>query len=225
MSGEDSDSDDPDQDEDNSNNNDSVLTANLNQLSTLIDGLEEQDPSEDFGSEARGDWALERECEISRLEKENEDLRRMLGIDSASIASSGVNTDDIRPDKGKRTSMMIANARRRSASGSGFGSHGGGGVSESWGMRPTVSTPYSMRTGSPANSGQHGLQNPVELQPSGLRYQGRRSAMFGPPQRGGLGLTRSGHTTAMWTHQSLSPASPTPERPWQSQSGTLDLSR
>jgi hypothetical protein len=217
MSGEDSDSDDPDQDEDSD-----VLAANLTELNSLIDAMDEEEPSGYANNEVRGDWALERECEIQRLEKENEELRQMLGIDSASIAASGVNVDDIRPDKGKRTSLMIAAARRRSASGSGFSGHGGS-VSDSWGLRPPASSSYSMRTSSPASTGQQGLQHPVELQPSGVRFQGRRPAMFGPvsTHRGGLGLGRSGgQNTAPW-----SPASPTPDRPWQSSSGPLDLSR
>ncbi|KAG0707538.1 hypothetical protein DFH29DRAFT_979845 [Suillus ampliporus] len=40
-------------------------------------------------SEIRDDWALEREIEISRLEKENEELRKMLGIDCASLGEKG----------------------------------------------------------------------------------------------------------------------------------------
>lgn len=33
-----------------------------------------------FGTEGQGDWALEREMEIQRLEEENRALREMLGI-------------------------------------------------------------------------------------------------------------------------------------------------
>lgn len=37
----------------------------------------------------RDDWALERESEIARLEKENEELRKILGIDRASAEANG----------------------------------------------------------------------------------------------------------------------------------------
>ena len=50
-------------------------------------------PLEDLGSflfdEEREDWALEREVEISRLEKENEELRRMLGVDDENARRLG----------------------------------------------------------------------------------------------------------------------------------------
>lgn len=35
----------------------------------------------DFGQREDDDWALERECELSRLERENAVLRRLLGLD------------------------------------------------------------------------------------------------------------------------------------------------
>lgn len=41
-------------------------------------------PTEDFepwNATSGADWALERECELARLERENEELRRMLGAD------------------------------------------------------------------------------------------------------------------------------------------------
>ncbi|KAF9221008.1 hypothetical protein BS17DRAFT_786344 [Gyrodon lividus] len=40
-------------------------------------------PSEEFdcGTKEEDDWALERECELARLERENAVLRRMLGLD------------------------------------------------------------------------------------------------------------------------------------------------
>lgn len=38
---------------------------------------------------AREDWAIERESEIARLEAENEDLRRTLGIDRAAAEANG----------------------------------------------------------------------------------------------------------------------------------------
>lgn len=35
----------------------------------------------DFGDKEEDDWALERECELARLERENAVLRRMLGLE------------------------------------------------------------------------------------------------------------------------------------------------
>lgn len=40
------------------------------------------------------DWALERESEINRLEKENEELRKLLGIDPGSAAVVGATEDE-----------------------------------------------------------------------------------------------------------------------------------
>ena len=45
--------------------------------------------------EGREDWALEREYEIARLEKENEELRRMLGIDSETSRAHGITDEDL----------------------------------------------------------------------------------------------------------------------------------
>lgn len=49
-------------------------------LSDLVNYLED---------DTREDWAVERELEISRLEKENEELRKMLGIDSQNAQRMG----------------------------------------------------------------------------------------------------------------------------------------
>lgn len=45
-------------------------------------------------SSDREDWALERESEIIRLEKENEELRKLLGIDSSGAAVIGASEDE-----------------------------------------------------------------------------------------------------------------------------------
>jgi len=58
-----------------------VLPAvDLMELENLIDKLGD-------------DWALQREIEIMRLEKENEELRKMMKIDGQSMADSGVTVD------------------------------------------------------------------------------------------------------------------------------------
>lgn len=40
------------------------------------------------------DWALERESEINRLERENEELRKLLGIDTANAATVGATEEE-----------------------------------------------------------------------------------------------------------------------------------
>ena len=54
---------------------------------------EDNRPLEDLGSflfdEEREDWTLEREVEIARLEKENEELRRILGVDDENARKLG----------------------------------------------------------------------------------------------------------------------------------------
>jgi len=232
MSGEDSDSDDPDQDDRCETGSAAAVVAGL---TTLIDALDEEEIPGYPDTDGRADWALERECEITRLERENEDLRKMLAIDSASIAETGVTVDEVRVESGRHAAFLSAAARRRSSSGSGFGMGG-----ESWGMRPPQSTAfmidppggslYSNGSQPQQQGGPLQQQHNVELQGQGVRFQGRRPAMFGVSHRGNLGLGRSGGQnvapSSMWSHQALSPASPTPERPWQSQTGSnLDLSR
>ncbi|KAG8957369.1 hypothetical protein FRC03_010212 [Tulasnella sp. 419] len=49
--------------------------------------------SADAGLE-RDDWALEREIEITRLEKENEELRKLLGIDATGAATIGATEEE-----------------------------------------------------------------------------------------------------------------------------------
>ncbi|KLO20602.1 hypothetical protein SCHPADRAFT_897868 [Schizopora paradoxa] len=58
-------------------------------------------------AEGPDDWVLEREIEIARLTKENEELRRVLGIDAESAHARGVRDEDLLDAK-----MVIANARR-----------------------------------------------------------------------------------------------------------------
>ncbi|KAJ4468574.1 hypothetical protein C8R41DRAFT_925384 [Lentinula lateritia] len=70
------------------------------ELSALIDALAGPSGSSDQNKNShyqelnvRADWTLERECEIARLEKENEQLRKVLGIDSESVAASGIDME------------------------------------------------------------------------------------------------------------------------------------
>ncbi len=58
-------------------------------------------------AEGPDDWALEREIEIARLARENEELRRVLGIDPETAHAHGVRDEDLLDAK-----MIIAHARR-----------------------------------------------------------------------------------------------------------------
>jgi hypothetical protein len=170
-------------------------------------------------NEPREDWALERESEISRLERENEELRVLLGIDQTTIADNGI-TVEVGPYP------LLLPPTSRSRSGSGHGSIGMGG-SDGWGGRPQSSSfmmgggPGGGSGGQPQQPTQHILQRAMDIGQPG-RVQGRRPAMFGSGQRGSGGIGRGG--TSLWG--TPPPAPSMPERPWQVQGGSsLDLSR
>lgn len=63
--------------------------VDLEQLMGLVDALDDENSAYP-GTQGRQDWALEREYEIERLEKENDELRRLLGIDPESISATGM---------------------------------------------------------------------------------------------------------------------------------------
>jgi hypothetical protein len=81
-------------------------------ISALIQILDQQPDSE-----MREDWALERETEISRLEKENEDLRKMLGIDPSSLSEKGITLE--LDDNAQYSRSLSVGSRKRSGSSSG----------------------------------------------------------------------------------------------------------
>ncbi|KAH9929713.1 uncharacterized protein B0H18DRAFT_995857 [Fomitopsis serialis] len=137
----------------------------------------------------REDWALEREAEIARLGQENEELRKLLGIDRAAAEANGWLADEARElavlDR-RHSPFML----QRSESPGGMGSHpmpplggaGGGSVLLS-------------------SNGQGGSQF---QQPGTMRGTfNRRPPMFGQRGRGG--------SPQMWDS-----AGPSPERatPW-----------
>ncbi|KAF7303047.1 hypothetical protein MKEN_01268100 [Mycena kentingensis (nom. inval.)] len=77
------------------------------ELLALLEGLDISDPD-------RSDWAVEREAEITRLEEENAELRRMLGIDPESMEANGI-TLDLDREPGRYATIL--SSRRRSGSG------------------------------------------------------------------------------------------------------------
>lgn len=206
------------------------------ELMELLEALDERVAGEYIGTDGRGDWAQERECEIARLEQENEELRKMMGIDANSVAASGVRIDIERTESGRYSTFLLSSPRRTG------GGHGQQGSGDGWIARSywdghgngggQYSSPQQQQQGAP-------LQRAMELQP-GMRLgmQGRRPGIFGAgQQRGGLlgggagrgmsigvGPPPSG-PTSLW-NQPPALAPPISDRSWQAQGGSnLDLSR
>lgn len=187
--------------------------VNLEELATLLDSVSEVGNYTDTGG--REDWALERECEISRLERENEELRRLLGIDEANMAARGVTLDLDRSESG-RYSTFLSNTRRAPSN-------------ESYVNRPSYWENNNQMSGS--------LQRSMELQPGMRVGPQRRTGIFGAGQQrggfvGGVGRSGVGGTpinSSVWSSQPTgnSPSPPPPERGWQLQgaSSGFDLSR
>jgi hypothetical protein len=196
----------------------------------------------------RDDWALERECEIARLEEENEELRRQLGIDESSLEENGIKVD--KEAAARYGSHLILANRKRSGSGSGSGSASGSVVggnsngdrgSNGMGMGinigaegfPQRSAASSFMVGESFQPQQQQhqqqqqqqqlgggapLQRAMELAP-GMRMQGRRVPMF--PRGGGGGRGGGNPGSHLWSQQQPPPM---PDRPWQ-QGSTLDINR
>ena len=77
----------------------STLGKNLRKALRALDGEdtpESGDERDDMAALAASEWALDRECELARLEKENAELRRMLGleveVEQTSISLSNFST-------------------------------------------------------------------------------------------------------------------------------------
>lgn len=217
----------------------------------MIQKLEDESTAAYTGDDSREDWAVEREVEISRLEQENEELRRMLGIDPSSMEEKGVTLDQA--EVARFGSPRLGQMRRRSGStsasfGSSSGSDGSGiGMMNSvtgMGMSVAGEGVYGQRSAASAfmnmgaqeqqqqvqqqinGGGGAPLQRAMELQP-GMRAQQRRGGgpMF--PRGGAIG--RGGPN--LWQQQQ-----PPPQQQQQSQQqgqgqgiwpqgSTLDLSR
>ncbi|KAF9649938.1 hypothetical protein BDM02DRAFT_3093974 [Thelephora ganbajun] len=77
----------------------STLGKNLRKALRVLDGEdtpESGDERDDMAILTASEWALDRECELARLEKENAELRRMLGleveVERTSISLSNMST-------------------------------------------------------------------------------------------------------------------------------------
>ncbi|TBU62133.1 hypothetical protein BD310DRAFT_872393 [Dichomitus squalens] len=174
--------------------------------------------------QSRDDWAIEREAEIARLERENEQLRRTLGIDRASAEANGWLEDEARELTFRR--HVAAPAPYRSGSpgqagvvrgniplfdgpgqiGMGMGPAPGQGSGPAPG--PNMGPPGQGPGAGPG--GPVGMPGGSVIQPGMRGVQGRRPAMFGRG-RGG---------PPFWDGMNQ----PAQERPWQIQGG-FDMNR
>lgn len=219
MAGENPDSSDPTLDINLDPDYDGAGVVNLSELEELIETLDEK--AGGYSSqEGRQEWALEREYEIARLEKENESLRRLLGIDEESMAATGVSLDLDRVESG-RYSTYLSSSSRRGPSGSEMYGH----RTSYWDAQQQQR--FQQMGGAP-------LQRAMDLQPGmrmGTQGQSRRTSIFGGGlQRGGLagglqvrgglpGISLEspespGASSSLWINQPASPAISI-ERTWQ----------
>ena len=205
--------------------------VDVKELETLLEALDERGTGGYAGADGRGDWAMEREAEISRLERENEELRALLGISEGSMAAQGVSVDLERVESGRYSTFLSSSLRK----GPRLQQDGNGDN-----FSPLTRTPY-LNWDSP-NAAQQQPQGPgnavqrvVDLQP-GMRMgpQARRTGIFGAgQQRGGftggagrqlvIGVGGQGAPPgppSLWTNQPASPAPPFIERSWQAQGAT-----
>ena len=168
----------------------SLTEADIQELYTLLVAATEQNERYP-GLEGRQDWAVERECEITRLENENHELRRILGIDEASLTERGITVEHDRVESVRHSTFLSSSTRRT-----------------------TSNESYTSRLGYWENSGQPtspALQRPMDLQP-GMRFgpQARRSGIFGAGQQRGGFLGGSGRgvslavasSPSIWSSQS-----------------------
>ncbi|OSD06165.1 hypothetical protein PYCCODRAFT_1423049 [Trametes coccinea BRFM310] len=231
---------DPNQEEQPPNQDASAPSSSTSASSVSSSSSSTSPESLDAPADARDDWALEREAEIARLERENEELRRALGIDRAAAEANGWLADEAReltfgrrhvpvhsyhPHQQQQQQFAQQLQQQRAGSpGSGMRpglpsfdmGGGGGGMGMGMGMgMGQQGGPMGM--GMPPGQGQGaGGGAPMGMQgmgQPGMRgVQGRRTAMFG---RG-----RGGAPPPLW--EGMNPSQPPQERPWQMQGGGYD---
>lgn len=193
-----------------------VDPSELQSLLDALDGKAGDNYPETSGE--RVDWAVEREAEITRLEKENEELRKILGIDPASLTANGIPLEMEYVEAGRYSTFLAA--KRMSGH-----SHQGSGDGMGNPNRPFWENNSAQQQG--------GLQRPMELQP-GMRVglTTRRPGIFGGgQQRGGAaggmgrGMGPPPPPGPLWGNQ-LGPSPQNVERQWPLQMGpALDISR
>ncbi|KAH7886168.1 hypothetical protein F5I97DRAFT_1878060 [Phlebopus sp. FC_14] len=175
------------------------------------------------------DWALERECEITRLEKENEELRKMLEIDSATLDEKGITLDLDREESGRFSTFRSDASRKRSGSTSSGPRFAAWNFEETqrdgwnnWETHPPPQThPQQSQFQQQVANGPP-LQRAMDLQPGMRMQQLRRPPMFTrnpvptPPVT--VGPNRN-IPTSQWAQQSVL------DRAWSQSGSTLDLGR
>jgi len=107
----------------------STLGKNLRKALRSLDGEEPPengDERDDMTVLAASEWALDRECELARLEKENAELRRMLGleveVEQTSISLSNLSTTgSCSEQSGQAQRSQIGEGARPLTTGAGTG--------------------------------------------------------------------------------------------------------
>ncbi|KAG6874393.1 hypothetical protein C0995_015129 [Termitomyces sp. Mi166 len=203
-------------------------SVEIAELERLLDSLDDKGATEN-------DWAIEREIEIARLEKENAELRKLLHIDQASLDASGVVVDPIRDDPSQFVRIIPKRVRD---SGDprlrpGFWDDPPPPPPSPWSS--SLAAPLQLPGPQDLPIAQGYLQGPsagpgagaalqraLDLQPGmrmGTRGQGRRSGIIGRGARkGGLGGLGGVSMGDGWQ--------PPPPGPWQGPGGpAMDLMR
>jgi hypothetical protein len=199
---------------------DGAVAVDISELEQLIETLDAKAGGYS-GKEGREDWAVEREYEIARLERENGALRRLMEIDEESVAANGIGLDPKWLEIG-RYSMVLSSSSRRVPSGGDLHSL----IPSYWDTQQQQQQHFQQIIGGAP------LQRAMDIQPGmrmGTQGQSRRTGIFGGgQQRGGLaGALRGGlsgiglgspvspgASSSLWTNQPASPALSI-DRSWQ----------
>lgn len=216
---------------------------NPSDLEALLEALDQHANYAD--SSGREDWAIEREFEISRLERENEELRKMLGIDPDSIARSGVNMEAeiTKMDRGRHPELARQQESRVS--------HQREDSGDMWYPVNPGQGPYQPQPQHPFPQQQQQMQMQMQMQNqnqnqsqggaplqramdmSNARMNAPRRPAFSSDARRGNTIGRGAPPSGAGPPQNpwTAPASPAPpivsDRAWPSQGGgsSLDLGR
>jgi hypothetical protein len=179
--------------------------VNLSALEQLIDTLYAKAGGY-LGQEGREDWAQEREYEIARLERENDALRGLLGIDEASMAASGITLELDRVESGRYSTFLSSSGKKG-------------------GDTYTIRQPYWDAQQFQQMGGGAAPKRAMDFH-SGMRLgtpgQSRRTGIFGGGQQrsswsSGIGVgSPVSPGTSQWTNQPASPViSIDRSPPWQ----------
>ncbi|KAF5375233.1 hypothetical protein D9758_000512 [Tetrapyrgos nigripes] len=250
----------PDEDDNDSSNPDydasgSGVFVDPAELSTYLGALEGKIESEQSGDLAilanREDWVWEREKEIARLEKENEQLRKMLGIDQETMNEAGVDIQaDLERMDRSRNSLLLEKSRMASNhSQSESGDWNSGTSSPSFwdnvgkgniGVGANPPTYSQVAQSGLGAAGGAPLQRAADLPPMNASRLGTGPRRGGPPQpqpqrgawagpagrgAGSVMFPPSMGNPNVWNTPSAPPS--IGDRPWPSQGGGpgLDLNR